>query len=34
MDKANLNLGESGLWEHHLMSPQDFRRMGSHPRVP
>lgn len=34
MDKANLNLRESGLWEPHLMSPRDLRRMGSHPRVP
>lgn len=34
MDKADLNLGETNLWEQHLTSLQDSRSVGSHPRAP
>lgn len=32
-DKANLNLEETSLWEHHSMSLQDSRKVESHPKV-
>lgn len=34
MDKPNLNLGETSLWEKHMTSLQDSRIVGSHPRAP
>lgn len=34
VEKTNLNLGETSLREHHLMSLQNSRRVGSHPRAP